>query len=685
MAKKLFPKSYKVYFSLFILFLILIFILPTKGKFNYNYKRGNTWMYETLVAQYDFPLLKSFEQIETEKGKVMSNIIPYYRNSGSVLKSKLNEFSNLDFGEFSNIKPIIRLNIISMYERGIFADNNELNLEGSAYLDSKVVYVEKDRKMMKYLESELNTVKTAQQTLKSILAQNVLNVNTDSLALSLGLYDLLSQNLFFDEETTEMVKEDRLKGISPTLGVKFAGDILVYKGDVITAEIEQILDSYKAEYAISLGYDGPIIFRIIANAIFAVILIFLLFISIYYTNFRIFEELNKYLYLLVIFSLSAITAIVVDNNNPNFLYLVPFSIFALYLLEFFKKRVVLPVYIISLLPLLIFTHNGGELFVMSLVAGVVAITAFQYFNRGWQQFISASIVFLSLLLTYITFRLIDGVNGLLNYKQIFSLFISSFLLVAAYPLIYLFEKIFMLVSNTRLMELCDTSNKLLRDLANKAPGSFQHSLQVMNIADAAARSIGADVLLVRAGAMYHDIGKMMNPLCFIENQQAGSLPYHKDLSYLESAADIIRHVPDGIILADKAKLPQAIKNFILSHHGTTAATYFMNKYINEGGDIEKLDEFYYKGNKPSTKEEVILMFADTVEAASRSLSVYSPEKIATLVDSIITAKMVTEQLEDADITLREINILRTVLKDYISQIHHGRIAYPKLKKNKNNK
>ena len=682
MAKKLFPKSYKVYISLVVLFLILVFLLPRKGNFNYDYKKGNTWMYETLVAQYDFPLLKTYEQIEEEKEKVLSNTIPYYLHSDEVLKSKLKELSRIELEDSINVKPELRTKLISIYERGILSDRSDLITADAASIDSRVVFVEIGRRMVKYPESELYTMSMASEALKFSLDSSLVNIDTDSLALAIGLYNLLSPNLIYDKKTTDLVMEDRLNTISPTIGVKLAGDVLVNKGDLITDEVEHLLDSYKAEYGSSLGYDGPIVFQFIANVMLSIILVFLLFIFIYCTNFRIFDEFNKYIYLLTIFTLAAVTAILVDKFNPSALYLVPFSIFALYLLEFFKKRVVLSIYIISLLPLLIFTHNGVELFLMNLVAGVVAVTAFQYFNRGWQQFISAAIIFLSLILTYFTFRMINGVSSIINYRLIISLFIGSFLTVATYPLIYLFERIFMLISNARLMELCDPNNKLLRDLASKAPGSFQHSLQVMNIADAAARAIDADVMLVRAGAMYHDIGKMVNPLCFIENQTPGSQPYHKNLTYLESAGDIIRHVSDGIALAEKANLPEVLKNFIISHHGTTSVEFFRNKYINEGGDPDKLADFQYNGKTPSTKEEVILMFADTIEAASRSLSDYSQEKIATLVDNIITAKMVTEQLEDADITLREINIIRSVLKEYVQRIHHGRVKYPKLKENK---
>ena len=259
------------------------------------------------------------------------------------------------------------------------------------------------------------------------------------------------------------------------------------------------------------------------------------------------------------------------------------------------------------------------------------------------------------------------------------MFLGSLMSVAGYPLIFLFEKMFKLVSNTKLVELSDTSNKLLRELADKAPGTFQHSLQVMNLADAAARSIGANVALIRAGALYHDIGKISNPQCFTENETPG-VRYHEGLSLKESAQEIIRHVSDGLELAEKYGLPKVLREFIVTHHGTSNTGYFLTRYLNDGGDPNDVAEFYYDGVKPSTKEQVILMICDAVEAASRSLKSYSPESISDLVDRIIDGKSAAGQFTDADISLRDIAKVREAIKSYIQQMYHSRVAYPKRRK-----
>ena len=292
---------------------------------------------------------------------------------------------------------------------------------------------------------------------------------------------------------------------------------------------------------------------------------------------------------------------------------------------------------------------------------------------------TALIVFAVLALVWGAFRMIEGPNGLNDYRIVIDMFLGSLMSVAGYPLIFLFEKIFKLVSTTKLVELSDTSNKLLRELADKAPGTFQHSLQVMNLADATARSIDANVPLIRAAALYHDIGKIANPQCFTENENPG-VRYHEGLTPKESAQEIIHHVTDGLALADKYHLPQVLKEFIISHHGTSNTGYFYAKYLNDGGDPDDVADFYYNGHKPTTKEQVILMIADAVEAASRSLKDYSPENISRLVDSIIDGKSAAGQFTEADISLREINTVKQVIKTYIQQMYHSRVAYPRRKR-----
>ena len=311
---------------------------------------------------------------------------------------------------------------------------------------------------------------------------------------------------------------------------------------------------------------------------------------------------------------------------------------------------------------------------MHLMAGFMGLYIFKNLDKGWLQFVGSFIIYLIMVVVWIGFSLFFDTMG--DWHLLLYIALGAGLAIAGYPLVYLFERMFGLVSSGRLVELSDTSNTLLRLLADKAPGTFHHSLQVMNLADAAARAVDADVPLVRAAALYHDIGKINYPQCFTENEVPG-VKVHDGLTPKESARLIIKHVSDGLELAEKHKLPKVLKDFISSHHGTTCASYFLTKYLNDGGDPEDVADFQYDGQKPVTKEQVILMLSDGVEAASRSLKDYSNESIAKLVDKIVDGKAQDGQLDNADITLKELNIIREVMKSFVQQVYHSRIEYPK--------
>lgn len=678
MSKSNIPKDPKVYAAILVLFVVILLFMPKSGKFKYNYKKGSPWAYETLVAQFDFPILKTDDQIRLEKEAVGKSIVPYYKYSDKNSQESIRIAESMDFGSYSSLRHSVVTSLLDIFSRGVIddndlAENNEGNYSG-------IIYIQKNKRAAKVPVSNIYTTSTAKARLLENIVKEYPGLRIDSLFKAKDIYSLITPNMLYDKETTELVNSEETDFISPTMGFISSGHIIVSKGELVTAEIQQMLDSYKAEYENSLGYSGTRFKLWIGNGIIALVLVMILFLSIFYTNPLVFNDWSKFLYLMTIFIMAAVAAMIIDRIDPEILYLTPFSLTALYLLAFFKKRVVLPVYFISLLPLLIFAHNGIELFVMYLAAGVVTMYVFQYFNRGWKQFVTALIVFGTLLITYIGFGIINDTKLLSGFHKVVYLFLGSLLSVAGYPLIYLFEKIFRLVSSSRLQELCDTNNnKLLTDFAQKAPGTFQHCLQVMNMCEAAARSIDANVLLVKAGALYHDIGKMQNPQCFIENDTHGT-KYHEGLSAKESARDIIKHVSDGVVLAEKHGLPQIVKDFITTHHGTSCTGYFYNKYLNEGGDPEDTCDFYYNGEKPKTKEQTILMLCDTLEAASRTLKDNKPETYDEFVEKMLQAKIDAGQLNEADISLKEISTIKSVLKEYLAQMYHDRVVYPNRKK-----
>lgn len=674
MEKINFPKRFRVYLPLIAILVLMVFLMPRTPKFHFDYRKGSPWMYETLISQFDFPILKTEAQLQEEREKVGSVVVPYYRLDQNVHTQMEARLASVDFGKHQEIGHRLSIALSEIYSRGVLAASS-----ASPQTSSGLIFVQKDKRAIKVPVAEVYTPETALQKIYTSVLEVSPQTLADSLLTAIGVSELVVPDLIFDQQTTDLVHEESIDFISPTLGIVKTGQVIVSNGEIVTAEVEQLLDSYKAEYDINMGYSGHIAFQWLGNILIAFCLVLVLFLAIYYCNYSIFDDYNKYLYLLMVFTLAAAGSSIVARINPSLFYLMPFTLISLYLLAFFSKRMVFSVYFISLLPMLVFAPNGMELFVMYLVAGAVGMLVFGFFNRGWLQFVTALIVFAVLALVWGAFRLTDGTNELNDYRVVIDMFLGSLMSVAGYPLIFLFEKMFKLVSNTKLVELSDTSNKLLRELADKAPGTFQHSLQVMNLADAAARSIGANVALIRAGALYHDIGKISNPQCFTENENPG-VRYHEGLTPKESAQEIIRHVTDGMAMADRYGLPQVLKDFIITHHGTSNTGYFYNQYLNEGGDPEDVADFFYKGSKPSTKEQVILMICDAVEAASRSLKDYSTENIARLVDAIIDGKSSAAQFTEADISLREINTVKEVLKSYLQQMYHSRVAYPKRRK-----
>lgn len=673
--------NYRVLIPLVVLFLVLTLIFPRTAKFSYDYRKGSPWSHETLLAQFDFPILKTDEQIREEKSRSKSVVIPYYRYRQDIVDNCRKAAEGIDMGGYSYLRPLIVASMDGIYSNGVVPDEG-VKLDGHSDPSGAVLYIQKDKRAGKKPVSEVFKESEAKNRLLSDIAAKYPRINADSVLRSAGIYDFIVPNLEYDPKTTELVRSESSNQVSTTQGFVSAGQLIVSEGEIVTAEIAQMLDSYKVEYENSMGYGGPRILFWLGNAFIAFALVLLFFLMIYFLNRRLFMDHRKFWYLIFIFIIASVLALIINKFAPRCLYMVPFTLTALYLEAFFKNKVIFPICCVSFLPLLVFAENGVVLFVMFLLASIVAVFTFRFFNQGWQQFIMSGIVFVSILVTYFGFRMIDMVNDD-PYMAVLYMFIGSMLIVAGYPLIYLFERMFNLVSSSRLRELCDTNNKLLRELEHKAPGTFQHSLQVMNMCDAAARAIDANVLLVRAGALYHDIGKMKNPLCFIENESMSpkGVHYHEGLSPKESAKAIIKHVSDGLELAAEYRLPDVIREFILTHHGTSNTSYFYNKYLNEGGNPDDVSDFFYPGRKPQTKEQIILMICDTLEAASRTLKDNSAATFSVFVENIVASKMKIGQFDQADISIKDLNTVKETLKAYLSQIYHERVVYPQRKNN----
>lgn len=671
-------KSPKVILPFLVMLTVLTLCMPRIGEFEYHYRKGGKWNYETLVAPFAFPILKTPDQIKQEKERLGSTYVPYYKYSADVY-SQVCSSVELFLGESHPVIARRSCEILRpYYQRGIIPQSQTaLGVEADEAQD--VIFLQRDKRAVKMPKEELYTVSFVRSQLYSSAQKEFPTVNLDSLYEKTAVYSSIIPNLVFDRQTTEMVHQESAEFISPTSGTFHAGDIIVNSDEIITADIAQLLDSYKAEFENTVGYNGPGWLMWLGNFGIALMLSILVFSLIYYIRDSTFNHLNELIFMLTLFVAACLVTFVFCKLPARFMYMVPFPVFALFYKGFFRKRLVLPLYVLSLLPLLICVEGGAQLFMIFLFSGFVGVYAFETFNVGWRQFISALIICAASLTAYFTFGMFNGMMHSIDWREIGFIVLGSLLCVLTYPLSYLFEIVFNLLSVNRLVELTDTNRTLLRELADKAPGTFQHSLALMNMADAAARSIDADVPLIRAAALYHDVGKSLNPMCFIENQSQG-VKYHDLLTPKESAVDIIKHVHDGYVLCEKHGIPSAIRDFVLSHHGTTTAAYFWTKYLNEGGDPADEPMFTYEGPKPKTKEEAILMFCDTLEAASRTLADFSPESVSVFVDDIFEKKFNAGQFDDADITLAQLQTVRTTVKNYITQIHHGRIVYPKRNK-----
>lgn len=652
-----------------LVFLALVIVMPRNPKFAYDYKKGKPWKYETLFAKFDFPIYKTDDQIREERGSSAPDYIPYYKYSDDIVNRSLKSAEGLNLGP---LRTAVVADLRDIYDRGVMSDEGVKDSKGD------VICIQRDKKAIRHPVTDVYKQADAKAKLLADITA-LTNANVDSIFRVTGIYDLVVPNVIFDQQTTNLVHSESNSNISPTSGYVTAGQLIVSNGEVVTAEIEQMLDSYKRESEANIGYLGPPVMLWLGNFIIALAIVALLYLAIYFGSQSVFED-QRYNYILVIFALCAICTLVLIRIDEKLLLFFPFTLSALMLQAFMKQRVIIPVYFISLLPLLIFSHDGTSLFVMYLVAGIVAIYVFRYFQRGWKQFVTALITFFVLAIVYLGFRAADLVAGD-TWTTLIRIFIGSMLTVAGYPLVYLFERVFNLVSNSRLLELCDTSNPIIRELEQKAPGTFQHSLQVMNMADAAARAVDENPDLVRAGALYHDIGKMNNPLCFVENEsllaKEDSNKYHFGLPPIQSAHDIIKHVADGVEIARKNDLPSVVIDFIRSHHGTTTVKYFYNKFIEQGGDPSRIGEFKYNEMKPETKAQIIVMLCDSLEAASRTLKSYTPEAYSNFVEEIVADKMEEGQFDKADISISELSIVKETLKQYLAQINHERIVYPK--------
>lgn len=661
---------------------VIVYVFPKQGKFKYEFQnlKGKPWYHEDLIAPFDFAIKKTQEELAKEKAEVIKNAKPYLRYDANVPKAKKAAFeAALNAGWNKKSSDYLRQRTLefgktlidSIYARGIIEPADALENKPPDYS----VFVLNDNIAEEHDLNDFYTAKTAYEYIEDQLYASKI---TDVDRILPLLENAIAHNIFYDKETTEKVLKQSISDIAPSRDIILKDQSIVSKGEIIDAEKFQVLESLKIEYEEQSNGTGSYLFIVLGQLIIISICLSVLAAFLRFFRKDIYSDNGKVTFILMLVVLQVVMAHFSINSQSFSIYILPFCILPIIIRAFYDTRVALFVHIVTVLIISFMAPNRFEFAFIQLLGGMVAIFSIVNMRNRSQIFISAILIFLTYSISYIGITIIqEGNNDVITWFDFAWFGVSSLLTLFSYPLIFIFEKLFGFTSDVSLLELSDTNGKLLRELASRAPGTFQHSLQVANLAEEAIYTIGGNSLLVRTGALYHDIGKMEMPMYFIENQASGINP-HEDLSYDESAGIIISHVIKGIEIAKKNNLPEQIIDFIRTHHGTTMTAYFYRSF-KKAFPEEEIDEnkFHYPGPIPFSKETAVLMMSDSVEAASRSLKKYDAETIDALVEKIIDSQIEQNQFANADITFRDINTLKKIFKKKLMNMYHVRVEYPR--------
>jgi len=686
-------------FRLFLFFFSLILILylfPRQAKFKYEFTKGKPWLHETIIAPFDFSILKSESDLDKEKEIVKSQHLSLYNFNKNIFDIKAEDFINEfeeKWSENNGTKKDLRFTFKNLFKnRKKLANNKKNNLAsfgfnflneiysvGIIQLNSSVDNQNYDRILLKNNliaekrdVNDFYTVSTAANKINLISKLT----NDEYIFLVPLLLSSIEQNILYDKYSSDELLSNDLSNINPERGLIVSGQIIINKGELIDFEKYQILLSLKKKYEGKTWKKSS--FFLVLFGQFILVGISLLILWLFLRQYRntVLENTTKISMILFLILLMVFSSTMVLSFAPSWIYLIPFCMSPIILKAFFDNRIALFVHLITILILGFIMPNGFEFVFLQFIAGIISIlTVLKMYTRV-QLFTSVIKIMGAYLLVYIALSITHAASfNEIDPVKLLQFTISGALTIFAYPIVFLFEKLFSLVSDVSLLELTDTNSPLLRRLSDEAPGTFQHSLQVANLAEMGALEIGANALLIRAGAIYHDIGKLKNPLFFIENQSSKFNP-HDEIEFDESAQIIIDHVLDGIEIAKENNLPDELIDFIRTHHGTTTVEYFYKQFINNLTE-ENLDDslFTYPGPKPFSKETAILMMADASEASARSLKNPTSDNLDDLIESVINKQISSEQFVNADITFKEITQLKKLFKNKLVNIHHARIEY----------
>jgi hypothetical protein len=651
-------------------------LFPKSGKFKYNFEKGKPWQSENLYAPFDFAIKKTEEEIKAEKTDITEKANLYF-----ILEPNITERVLLNYK--SEFKLELPDSIVTSHKDKLFNEgldlisklyvNGVLNEDYNFSKDKKAILLESRTEKQTVRFSDLVKQNDIKNSIVNLLVkENLIQFQKPFIAL---FFDVIEPNLIYDKEFTEKALQSELDKISFTRGSVEKGTLIISKGEVVEGDKYQILKSLESEYESQVWTKSNYYWIVFAYTLLVslALLMLLLFLRKYRKD--IFENNTKVTFIFFNVLLMVFITTLVVNYNSLYIYVVPICILPLVLKAFFDSRLGLFTHVITVLLIGSIVPNSYEYMFLQIIAGIVTILTVSELYKRANLFISVGQITLIYIIAYFAFFVIhEGSIETLKWETFGMFVLCGLATLFVQPLIYAYEKLFGLVSDVSLLELSDTNTKLLKELSNKAPGTFHHSLNVANLAEASANEIGANAMLVRVGALYHDIGKMINPTYFTENQSTGINP-HDELSSKESAKIIIDHVINGIEIAKKNNLPDRVIDFIRTHHGTSVVYYFYKKEKEIDDSIDR-SLFTYPGPKPFSKETAILMMCDSVEAASKSLKEPTSSKIDAFVENIINKQMVDEQFLNANITFKEIQAIKKVLKHKLANIYHLRIEYP---------
>ena len=666
---------FKVLLFLSTVFLIVYFF-PKGSQFKYDIVKNKPWQYNNLYAPFDYPVYKLDKELKQQRAEIVKNTFPIFnfyqdpvRTTGNKIEKALqsNTSDTISAAVYDKIKQFTISTYQSIYDKGIRVDIDR-------YEEDRLVFLKKGNTIEQVLLGSIYKEAELKRELENRIGKS--NLNAYKSLLLNTFFELFEVNVRFNEQLTQQRLQEKLDQISPTKGVVKKGSKIIAKGEIIDKDKYKKLISLKKEYQ-SQNWEQSSYYVVVGGytMLVALALLMLMFFVQQYRP-EIYDNQNKLTFVFFNILFMVFLTLLIMRFETNYIYIVPLCILPLTLKAFFDARLGLFTHVITVLILGFIVPNSYEYMFLQIIAGIVTILTVSELYKRANLFISVFQITFVYMFSYLAFNMIqEGSILSINYENLLLFLLSGLGLLFVQPLIYTYEKLFGLVSDLSLLELSDTNTKLLKKLADVAPGTFHHSLNVANLAESAANQVNANSLLIRVGALYHDIGKMKNPFYFSENQPTEASP-HSELPPRESADIIIGHRQSGIEMAKKYKLPDRIIDFVRTHHGTNLVYYFYVQEKENTADEVDEDNFRYPGPKPFSKETAILMMCDSVEAASKSLQQPTAATTDNFVEKIINKQIDDNQFINANVTFKEIQQIKRIIKSKLKNIYHLRVEYP---------